>query len=258
MREPPIDPQEELGLRPEQLPRHIAIIMDGNGRWANLRNLPRIHGHIEGAANVREIITHCARLKLEALTLYSFSAENWKRPRREVDALMNLYVEYLIKEREEIMENDVRLIQIGRRDRLPEAVLRELDVTQEMSRNNQGLKLCLAINYGSRNEIVDAVQAIAADVKAGRLDPAEIDEACISSRLYTAGVPDPDLLVRTAGEMRISNFLLWQISYAELYVTEVLWPDFGKEELDDAIRAYAARDRRFGGVKTDVPSGEQA
>jgi len=258
MREPPIDPQDELGLRPEQLPRHIAIIMDGNGRWANLRNLPRIHGHIEGAANVREIITHCARLKLEALTLYSFSAENWKRPRREVDALMNLYVEYLIKEREEIMENDVRLIQIGRRDRLPEAVLRELDVTQEMSRKNQGLKLCLAINYGSRDEIVDAVRAIAADVKAGRLDPADIDEACISSRLYTASVPDPDLLVRTAGEMRISNFLLWQISYAELYVTEVLWPDFGKEELNDAIRAYAARDRRFGGVKTDVPSGEQA
>ncbi|HRY68383.1 MAG TPA: isoprenyl transferase [Phycisphaerae bacterium] len=258
MREPPIDPQDELGLRPDQLPRHIAIIMDGNGRWANLRNRPRIHGHIEGAANVREIITHCARLKLDALTLYSFSAENWKRPRREVDALMNLYVEYLIKEREEIMDNDVRLIQIGRRDRLPEAVLRELDVTQNMSRNNRGLKLCLAINYGSRDEIVDAVRAIVADAQAGRLDPAEIDEACISSHLYTAGVPDPDLLVRTAGEMRVSNFLLWQISYAELYVTDVLWPDFGKDELNDAIRAYAARDRRFGGVKTDVPSGEQA
>jgi undecaprenyl diphosphate synthase len=258
MREPPIEPQDELGLRPEQLPRHIAIIMDGNGRWANLRNLPRIHGHIEGAANVREIITHCARLKLDALTLYSFSAENWKRPHREVDALMNLYVEYLIKEREEIMENDVRLIQIGRRDRLPEAVLRELDVTREMSRDNQGLKLCLAINYGSRDEIVDAVRSIVADVQAGRLDPADIDEACISSHLYTAGVPDPDLLVRTAGEMRISNFLLWQISYAELYVTDVLWPDFGKDELNDAIRAYASRDRRFGGVKTDVPSAEQA
>ncbi|MBP7936482.1 MAG: isoprenyl transferase [Phycisphaerae bacterium] len=258
MREPPIDPQDELGLRPDQLPRHIAIIMDGNGRWANLRNRPRIHGHIEGAAHVREIITHCARLKLDALTLYSFSAENWKRPRREVDALMNLYVEYLIKEREEIMDHDVRLIQIGRRDRLPEAVLRELDVTQTMSRNNRGLKLCLAINYGSRDEIVDAVRAIVADAQAGRLDPAEIDEACISSHLYTAGVPDPDLLVRTAGEMRISNFLLWQISYAELYVTDVLWPDFGKDELNDAIRAYAARDRRFGGVKTDVPSREQA
>jgi undecaprenyl diphosphate synthase len=248
MREPPLDPREELGLEPAQLPRHIAIIMDGNGRWANQRNLPRIRGHLEGAANVRAIITHCARLHLDALTLYSFSAENWKRPREEVEALMKLYVEYLIKERDEIMENDVRLIQIGRREGLPEAVLRELETTQAVSAMNTGLKLCLAINYGSRNEIVDAVRKLATEVKAGRLQPADIDEEAVSSALYTANIPDPDLLIRTAGEMRISNFLLWQISYAELFVTSVLWPDFRVEHLNEAIRDYAGRQRRFGAV----------
>ncbi|NLX21472.1 MAG: isoprenyl transferase [Phycisphaerae bacterium] len=249
MPEPPLDPRQELGLERHQLPRHVAIIMDGNGRWANLRNLPRVSGHAEGAANVREIITHCARLKLDALTLYSFSTENWKRPRAEIDALMDLYVEYLIKERDEIMENNVRLTQIGRREGLPPAVLRELDATEALSRDNTGLRLCLAINYGARDEILDAVRVIVRRVQAGELDPAAIDEACFSDHLYTAGVPDPDLLIRTAGEMRISNFLLWQISYAELYVTETLWPDFGKDDLNEAIRAYAARDRRFGGVK---------
>ncbi|GMU23415.1 MAG: isoprenyl transferase [Phycisphaerae bacterium] len=253
MPQPPLDPREELGLQREQMPRHVAIIMDGNGRWANARGLPRINGHIEGAAGVREIITHCARLHLEALTLYSFSAENWKRPRAEVDALMELYVEYLMKEREEIMENNVRLIQIGRRQGLPDAVLRELDKTQSLSAANTGLALCLAINYGSRLEIVDAVRSIAARVKAGELEPDDVDEATIGEHLYTAGVPDPDLLIRTAGEMRISNFLLWQISYSELYVTDVLWPDFRKEHLNEAIRGYAARDRRFGAVKSDIP-----
>lgn len=183
MRESPLDPREALGLEPAQLPRHIAIIMDGNGRWANLRNSPRIFGHIEGAANVRAIITHCARLHLEALTLYSFSAENWKRPKAEVEALMNLYVEYLIKERDEIMENNVRLIQIGRQEGLPEAVLRELRTTESLSEKNTGLKLCLAINYGSRDEIVDAVRKLATEVKAGRLEPADIDEAAVSSAL---------------------------------------------------------------------------
>ncbi len=254
MREPPLDPRQELGLEPQQLPRHVAIIMDGNGRWANQRNLPRIQGHIEGAVNVRQIVTHCARLKLDALTLYSFSSENWKRPAAEVDALMKLYAEYLVKERATIMDNNVRLVQIGRRDRLPEAVLRELDTTQELSRNNSGLRLQLAINYGSRDEIVDAARAIARKVRDNQLKPEDIDETTISDHLYTAGVTDPDLLIRTAGEMRISNFLLWQISYAEFYVTEVPWPDFSKDNLNDAIRAFAARDRRFGAVKTDVPS----
>jgi undecaprenyl diphosphate synthase len=253
MPEPPLDPRLELGLAREQLPRHIAIIMDGNGRWANLRNLPRIRGHFEGASNVREIITYCARLGIGALTLYSFSAENWKRPRDEVDALMELYADYLVKERPTIMDNNVRLIQIGRRDSLPANVLNELDITQDMSAGNTGLKLCLAINYGSRNEIVDAVRAIARKVQDGRLRPDDIDEAAISNSLYTAGVPDPDLLIRTAGEMRISNFLLWQISYTELYVSETLWPDFRKQHLADAIRAFAARERRYGAVTPNLP-----
>ncbi|NLE61658.1 MAG: isoprenyl transferase [Planctomycetes bacterium] len=255
MPEPPLDPRLELGLDRRQLPRHIAIIMDGNGRWANQRNLPRIRGHIEGAANVREIITYCARLQIEALTLYSFSAENWKRPRDEVNALMELYADYLVKERPTIMDNNVRLIQIGRREGLPAGVLAELDVTQQMSAGNSGLKLCLAINYGSRNEIVDAVQAIARRVQGGELKPEDIDDDVISNSLYTAGIPDPDLLIRTAGEMRISNFLLWQISYTELYVCEALWPDFKKQHLADAIRAFAARERRYGAVTRDIADG---
>lgn len=255
MPEPPLDPRLELGLDRRQLPRHIAIIMDGNGRWANQRNLPRIRGHIEGAANVREIITYCARLQIEALTLYSFSAENWKRPRDEVNALMELYADYLVKERPTIMDNNVRLIQIGRREGLPAGVLAELDVTQQMSAGNSGLKLCLAINYGSRNEIVDAVQTIARRVQGGELKPEDIDDDVISNSLYTAGIPDPDLLIRTAGEMRISNFLLWQISYTELYVCEALWPDFKKQHLADAIRAFAARERRYGAVTRDIADG---
>jgi undecaprenyl diphosphate synthase len=248
MRETPLDPRHELGVEPDRLPRHIAIIMDGNGRWASLRNLPRINGHIEGTANVRKIITHCARLEIEALTLYSFSTENWKRPKQEIDALMDLYVDYLIKERAEIMENDVRLIQIGRRDRLPERVLHELDKTVSMSKDNPGLKLCLAINYGSRDEIVDAVRAIAREVQAGKLAPADIDETHVAGHLYAPYVPDPDLLIRTAGEMRISNFLLWQISYAEIWVTDRCWPEFREADLHEAIRNFAARERRFGGL----------
>ncbi len=228
--------------------------MDGNGRWANLQHMPRIQGHLEGAANVRTITIHCARLQLEALTLYAFSAENWKRPKEEIDALMDLYVRHLVKERETIMGNNVRLIQIGRREGLPDAVLHELDVTQSMSAGNTGLKLCLAINYGSRQEIVDAVRAIARQVQAGKLEPDDVDEERVSRTLYTAGIPDPDLLIRTAGEMRISNFLLWQISYAELYITDVLWPAFGKEDLNDAIRAFAHRERRFGAVTGNTPA----
>jgi undecaprenyl diphosphate synthase len=252
----PLDPQQALGLTREQMPRHVAIIMDGNGRWANARGKPRIFGHIEGAANVREIVTHCARLNLDALTLYSFSTENWKRPKAEVDALMELYVEYLIKERQTVMENNVRLIQVGRRDGLPEPVLRELDETQRVSRDNTGLRLCLAINYGSRLEIVDAVREIARRVERGQLRPDQISEATIDAHLYTAGIPDPDLLIRTAGEMRVSNFLLWQISYAELYVSNVLWPDFRPEHLNEAIRNFAARQRRFGAVLNDISVDE--
>ncbi|MFQ5410909.1 MAG: isoprenyl transferase [Phycisphaerae bacterium] len=243
-----LDPEVELGISRERMPRHIAIIMDGNGRWANERQLERVKGHEVGAANVREIVTYCARLGLECLTLYSFSIENWNRPLEEVKHLMKLYVRYLIKERDEIMQNDVRLIQVGRRAGLPEEVLRELDETVSMSAENRGMRLCLALNYGSRAELVDAVRSIAHRVAAGELDPDRIDEQSISDALYTTGIPDPDLLIRTAGEMRVSNFLLWQISYAELYVTDAYWPDFHEEELSSALRDYARRERRFGRV----------
>ena len=247
--EPPLDPQEVLGLPPERLPRHIAIIMDGNGRWAKRQGLPRIRGHERGAKVVRTIVTHCARLGLEALTLYSFSTENWKRPKDEVDFLMELYVRYLIAERDTIMDNNVRFLHVGRRAGLPGAVLEEMDRTVELSRGNTGLRLSLALNYGSRDEIVDAVRLIAKGVLEGGIKPDDIDEALIADSLYTAGLPDPDLLIRTANERRLSNFLLWQISYAEIHVCDVLWPDFGEEELNEAIRDFAGRERRFGSVQ---------
>jgi len=248
MTEPPLDPRHEVGLSPEQLPRHIAIIMDGNGRWAAARGLPRIAGHEQGARSVRTIVTHAARLGIEALTLYSFSTENWKRPRDEVDFLMQLYVQHLIGERATIMDNNVRFLHIGRREGLPEPLLDTMDQTVEMSLGNTGLKLCLALNYGSRDEIVDAVRGIAEDVERGRLRVSDIDETLVSNSLYTAGLPDPDLLIRTANERRISNFLLWQISYAEIHVCERPWPEFGEADLNDAIRDFARRERRFGDV----------
>lgn len=244
----PLDPRQELGLSREQLPRHIAIIMDGNGRWAKQRGLPRIAGHEQGAQTVHRIVTHCARLRIEALTLYSFSTENWKRPRAEVDFLMELYARYLVAERATILDNNVRFLHVGRREGLPEVVLREMDETIRLSRANSGLKLCLALNYGSRDEIVDAVRRIAREVEQGRRRVEEIDEAAVSGALYTAGLPDPDLLIRTANERRVSNFLLWQISYAELYVCAALWPDFTEGDLNAAVRDFAGRERRFGGV----------
>jgi undecaprenyl diphosphate synthase len=248
-----LDPREVLGIPREQLPRHIAIIMDGNGRWARQRGLSRIEGHRSASRAVRDTVTHCARLGIECLTLYSFSLENWKRPRDEVNGLMALYAEYLARERQEIMDNDIRVVQVGRRVGLPAPVLHELDQTGNLSRHNRGLTLCLALNYGSRAEIVDAVREIADRVRRDRLDPAQISEETISASLYTAGLPDPDLVIRTAGEMRLSNFLLWQISYAELYVTPVLWPDFGVGNLNAAIRSYAGRERRFGDVTSAGP-----
>ena len=247
MPEPPIDPQVQLGVPREKLPRHIAIIMDGNGRWAKRQGLPRIRGHEQGAKTVRAIVTHCARLGIEALTLFSFSTENWKRPRDEVDFLMDLYVRYLIAERDTIMGNNVRFLHVGRREGLPASVLAEMDKTVAMSRDNSGLKLCLALNYGSLDEIVDAVREIARDVQSGRVRPEDIDEGTISASLYTAGLPDPDLLIRTANERRVSNFLLWQISYAEIYLCETLWPEFAPADLDEAMKDFARRERRFGG-----------
>lgn len=250
MSQPPLNPRDVLGLESNQLPRHIAIIMDGNGRWAGQRGMPRVQGHEQGAHNVREIVTECARLGIGCLTLYSFSLENWKRPIEEVAYLMDLYYRYLIAERQTILENNIRFVQIGRREGLPDRVLAELDETARLSRDHRGMVLCLALNYGSRAEIVDAVRRIAGQAARGELKPEQIDEALFSRTLYTADLPDPDLLIRTSGELRISNFLLWQISYAELYVTDTHWPDFHPEQLHAAIRAFAERKRRYGGIES--------
>jgi undecaprenyl diphosphate synthase len=232
----------------ERRPRHIAIIMDGNGRWAERQNLPRIAGHERGVSSVRRTTEECARLKIEQLTLYCLSSENWKRPQKEINFLMHLLEQYMIEERSTIMGNNVRVRMLGRRDDIPEQVLRELDKTVEMSSTNTGLWLNLAINYGGRAEIADAVRSIAAEVAAGELAPAAIGEETIAAHLYTASAPDPDLLIRTAGEMRISNFLLWQISYAEIWVTNKCWPEFDESTLHESIRAYASRKRSFGGL----------
>jgi undecaprenyl diphosphate synthase len=247
----------EIGLladvAAERIPRHIAVIMDGNGRWAVRRGLERIRGHQEGARTVREVVTECARLRKhrggpDFLTLYSFSLENWKRPVHEVSFLMQMYIDYLRQERPTMMENNIRFRQIGRLENLPEPVLDEVNIALEETRNNTGLTLVLALNYGSRAEITDAVRAIATRVRAGEIDPEEIEESTLSDHLYTTGMPDPDLLIRTAGEMRVSNYLLWQISYAELVVSDVLWPDFGAGDLHDSIRTFAGRNRRFGAL----------
>jgi undecaprenyl diphosphate synthase len=238
-----------LEISPERRPRHIAIIMDGNGRWAERQNLPRVAGHQRGVDSVRRTTEECAQLNIEQLTLYCLSSENWKRPPTEINFLMHLLEQYMIEERATIMDNNVRVRMIGRRDDIPEQVLRELDKTVEMSSTNTGLWLNLAINYGGRAEIVDAVRVIGRLIQTDEMQPGEIDEATISSLLYTAAAPDPDLLIRTAGEMRISNFLLWQISYAEIWVTDKCWPEFDEATLHEAIRAYAARQRRFGGLQ---------
>lgn len=231
------------------LPSHIAIIMDGNGRWARRRGLVRIRGHKEGVESVREITRECAKKHLKQLTLYAFSQENWKRPKREVNLLMKLLKEFLIKERKEIEENNIRLTAIGRISGLPEDVQRELAISIEESKNNTGMVLCLALNYGGRSEIVDAAKNIANSVKAGKMGLEEITEETFKKFLYTSEMPDPDLLIRTGGEMRVSNFLLWEISYTELWVTPICWPDFRKEHLEEAIKDYARRERRFGGLR---------
>jgi len=239
----------EAGLDPARLPRHVAVIMDGNGRWAQQRGLPRIEGHRRGVQSVRGTVEECCRLGIEQLTLYCLSVDNWKRPQAELDFLMRLLHEYLIAERAEIMEQNIRFTTIGRREGLTERVIEEIDENIRVSQGNNGMVLCLAINYSGRTELVDAVRRLAEEVRQGRLDPESIEEACITDALYTAGMPDPDLLIRTAGEMRVSNFLLWQISYAELWVTPRCWPDFDGVTLREALRDYAGRERRFGGLK---------
>ena len=241
--------QDTTPLDPAKLPRHIAIIMDGNGRWAQERGKQRIQGHAQGVKSVRSTIEECCRLNIGQLTLYCFSTENWKRPQEEIDFLMTLLKEYLIKEREEIMQQNIRFTVIGRRDGLPDFVQAEMDENIRVSQANTGMTLCLAINYSGRTEIVDAVRTLAEQVRVGTLRPGVIEEATIADALYTKGMPEPDLLIRTAGEMRISNFLLWQISYAELWVTEKCWPDFDEATLRDALADFARRERRFGGLK---------
>jgi undecaprenyl diphosphate synthase len=239
---------ELLEVPVDRLPRHIAIIMDGNGRWAQRQGLPRVMGHERGATSVRRVSEECARLGIEQLTLYCLSSENWKRPQQELDFLLHLLEQYMIEERALVMEQNVRVCVIGRREGISEPALREVDKTVAMSRGNTGLRLCLAINYGARRELLDAVRAIARRVQRGELSPDEVAEETIDAHLYTAGMPEPDLLIRTAGEMRVSNFLLWQISYAEIWVTDRCWPEFDEAQLRQAIRDYAARVRRFGGL----------
>ena len=238
------------GCVPSACPRHIAVIMDGNGRWATSRGLPRIEGHRRGVKSVRLLVEECCRLGIEQLTLYCFSSENWKRPRRELSLLMHLLEQYVIEERSEIMRQNIRFTTIGRRDGLKEGVLREVDNTIEFSRQNTGMGLCLALNYGARaGNCRRGPRDCPQGRNAGLLDADEVTEELVASHLYTAGIVDPDLVIRTAGEMRVSNFLLWQISYAELWVTETCWPDFRRPELIQALRDFAARDRRFGGLK---------
>jgi undecaprenyl diphosphate synthase len=242
------EPQGVVPPRSESLPRHVAIIMDGNGRWARSRGLPRIEGHRRGVASVRRTTEHCVRLGVEQLTLYCLSSENWRRPQPELSFLMCLLEQYLVEERALLMEQRVRLSMIGRREGLPADTLAALDRTAELTSANDGMRLCLAVNYGARAEIVEAARRLAREVRTGNLDPEAIDEERFAAALDTAGMSDPDLLIRTAGEMRVSNFLLWQISYAELWVTDAAWPDFDEGQLDAALASYASRERRFGGL----------
>jgi undecaprenyl diphosphate synthase len=235
-------------------PKHVAVIMDGNGRWAEQQNLPRIEGHLKGVESVRRVLEGCRDFGVEVLTLYCLSSENWKRPAQELEFLMTLLKEYLIAERETLVENNLRLKIIGRRERLPQPVQVEMDRTLEACHKNSGMTLVMAINYGSRTEIVDAITSISRKVLGGEIRPEEISEELVSDNLYTAGLPDPDLLIRTSGEMRISNFLLWQISYAEIWVTPTLWPEFGAPHLAEAIRDFASRSRRFGGLRENSES----
>ena len=228
------------------VPRHVAIIMDGNGRWAEAQGLPRVKGHEAGAKSVRVVVRECRKAGVEALTLYSFSTENWRRPKAEVGALMTLLHNYVLQERQEILEQGIRLRAIGQIDRLPLFVRMPLKALVRESARNTGMTLNLALSYGSRAELVDAVQAIADKVARRKLRSKDIDESVISEHLYTAGLPDPDLLIRTSGELRISNFLLWQIAYAEIYVTQTAWPDFREPQLFEAFSSFGSRERRFG------------
>ena len=238
----------EIGLSRPMIPAHVAIIMDGNGRWAQQHGWPRIEGHRRGVSSVRSIVEEASRLGMGQLTLYCFSSENWKRPPKELSLLMHLLKQYLVEERREIQRQGLQFRVIGNTAGLDPVIQTEMQKTIEASEGNHGMTLCLAINYGARLEITEAMQRIAMSVKSGQLSPEDISEKTVADHLMTAGMPDPDLLIRTAGEYRISNFLLWQISYSEIWVSEKQWPEFREEDLRDAIRDFSRRDRRFGGL----------
>ncbi len=238
----------------ERLPTHVAVIMDGNGRWAKERKLPRVEGHRRGVESVRAVVRACGELGIKYLTLYAFSVENWNRPKEEVDTLMKYLAHFLKAEISELNRSNVQLEAIGQIWRLPEAVQKQLKKTQAALSKNNGLTLILALSYGGRTEVVDAVRSIAQKVKEGKLESEEITEGTVSQHLYTGSIPDPDLVIRTSGEMRVSNFLLWQISYAEIVVTQTLWPDFRKPEFYEALEEYTRRHRRFGLVTNQTTS----
>ena len=235
-------------LNSKRLPQHIAIIMDGNGRWAQRRHLPRVAGHRAGVIAAREIIESCARLKIPALTLYAFSTENWRRPKTEIDFLMRLLREYLRKELPAIQKNNIRLLVIGRPGQLPPGVAHDIEQAMKSTASNTGMKLIVALNYSGRAELVDAFNTILERIRQNGMPNFHVDEQTVSDHLYTAGLPDPDLLIRTSGELRVSNFLLWQIAYAEMYVTETLWPDFHRAQLLEALLDFQRRERRYGGL----------
>ncbi|WP_330375482.1 isoprenyl transferase [Inediibacterium massiliense] len=242
-------PQNEVvKVDMDHLPKHIAIIMDGNGRWAKKRGLPRSAGHKAGVEALREIIKTCSNLHIQHLTLYAFSTENWKRPKEEVSALMQLLIYYLKQEVSELHKNNVKIRTIGDIQKLPKAAIEEIEASVELTKNNTGLVVNIALNYGGRDEIIHAVKKICKEVKENRIKIEEIDEHMIEEFLYTKGLPDPDLLIRPSGELRISNFLLWQIAYSEFWFSNIFWPDFNKDALMKAILDYQKRDRRFGGI----------
>ncbi len=255
----PVTPEEASLLEKldlTRLPRHVAVIMDGNGRWAQKRHLPRIAGHRSGTQSARTTIETCARLKIEALTLYAFSVENWRRPKTEIDFLMALLREYLRKEMPLLQKNNIRMRFLGRIDELPAGVQNDARDAMEKTAGNKGMVLCVALNYGGRAEIVDAMNAILSE-RNGHGTPNKVTEEQLSRHLYTEGLPDPDLLIRTSGEMRVSNFLLWQIAYAEIFVTETLWPDFNRARLLEALLEFQKRERRYGGIREGQPSDEK-
>lgn len=247
-RVPSTKTESQFDVPLEKRPRHVAIIMDGNGRWAQQQEMERTWGHQKGALTVRSITEECARLEIEQLTLYCLSSENWKRPRQELDFLMQLLHAYMVQERQALLDNNIHLKVIGRREGMPADVQKEIDQSVKITESNTGTCLCLAINYGGRSEIVDAVREIGKKILLGSLKPEDVVEDTISNHLYTSGMSDPDLLIRTAGELRVSNYLLWQISYAEIWVSQKMWPEFEIADFHDAIRDFSKRNRRFGGL----------